>query len=171
MMLWKRLGYLLPWRRRAAEQDIHDELRSIAAMAQPGELGSLAVAAEDARSELGWTRLEQAGQDLRYALRAARRSPGFTAAAVASLAIGIGVNAALFSLINTLLWKSLPVRDPDALLVLGWIDPPAVTQGFTYNNYRVFRDYVPALTVAGYGRAPLNVAIEGRMEPTLQGHL
>jgi predicted permease len=170
-MFSKRIGYLLPWRRRAAEQEIAEELRSIAAMAQPGELGSLTLAAEDARAELGWTRLEQASQDLRYAVRAARKSPGFTAAAVASLAIGIGVNATLFSLINTILWKSLPVREPEALLVLGWQDGPAVTQGFTYNNYRVFRDHVPGLTVAGYGRAPLNVEIGGQLEPTLQGHL
>jgi MacB-like periplasmic core domain len=88
-MLWKRLGDLLPWRRRAAEQEIDEELRAIAAMAQPGELGSLTLAAENARSELGWTRLEQAGQDLRYAVRSAKTSPGFTAAAVASLSASI----------------------------------------------------------------------------------
>ena len=72
MMLWRRLGYLLPWRRRAAERDMQDELRSIAAMARPGELGNLTLAAEDARAEWGWTRLEQTGQDLRYALRTLR---------------------------------------------------------------------------------------------------
>ncbi len=170
-MLWKRLGYLLPWRRRVAEAEIDEELRTIVAMAQPGELGNIALAAEDARSELGWTRLEQAGHDLRYAIRSARKYPGFTVAAVASLAIGIGVNAALFSLINTMLWKSLPVREPDTLLVLGRQDATAVTPGFTYNNYRTFRDRVPALTIAAYGRAPLNVLIDGQMEPTLQGQL
>jgi putative ABC transport system permease protein len=170
-MLWKRLGYLLPWRRRAAEREIDEELRSIAAMARPGELGSLTLAAENARSELGWTRLEQAGQDLRYAVRAVRRSPGFTAAAVASLAIGIGVNATLFSLINTILWKALPVGEPETLLVVGRQNASDVTHGFSYGNYEVFRDHVPALTVAGYGSAPLNVSIDGRLEPTLRGHL
>jgi hypothetical protein len=65
MMLWKRLGYLLPWRRRAAERDMQEELRSIAAMADRGELGNLTIAAEDARAEWGWTRLEQTAQDLR----------------------------------------------------------------------------------------------------------
>jgi len=58
MMLWRRLGYLLPWRRRAAERDMQEELRSIAAMAERGELGNLTIAAEDARAEWGWTRLE-----------------------------------------------------------------------------------------------------------------
>jgi len=169
--LWKRLGYLLPWRRRAAEQEIAEELRSIAAMSRPGELGSLTLAAEDARAELGWTRLDQAGQDLRYAVRTARKNPGFTAAAVASLAIGIGVNATLFSLINTMLWKSLPVRDPETLLVVGRQAQSGLSHRFTYGNYEVFRDHVPALAVAGYATVPLNVSIDGRMEPTLQGHL
>ena len=82
MMLWKRLTYLLPWRRRAAEQDIQDEIRAIAELARPGELGNLTIAAEDARAELGWTRLEQAGHDLRYAIRCAQKTPGFTLTAV-----------------------------------------------------------------------------------------
>jgi len=171
MMLWKRLGYLLPWRRRAAEQEIQEELRAIAAMATPGELGNLTIAAEDARAELGWTRLEQAAHDLRYALRNARKSPGFTLTAVVSLAIGIGVNAALFSLIDAILWKSLPVRDPETLLVVNRQNATGVSQGFTYRNYEIFRDHVPGLTAAAYATAPLNVAIDGQMEPTLRGHL
>ena len=60
-MFLKRLGYLLPWRRRAAERDMTDELRSLAEMARPGELGNLTLAAEDARAEWGWTRLELKG--------------------------------------------------------------------------------------------------------------
>jgi len=171
MMLWKRLTYLLPWRRRAAEQDIQDEIRAIAEMASPGELGNLTIAAENARAELGWTRVEQSVHDLRYAIRSTRKNPGFTLAAVLSLAIGIGVNAALFSLINTILWKSLPVRDPETLLVVSRHAGTGVSHGFTYRNYEVFRDHVPGLTVAGYGMAPLNVAIDGQLEPTLRGHL
>jgi predicted permease len=170
-MLWRRLGFLLPWRRRAAEREIEEELRSLAALAPPGELGSIALAAENARSELGWTRLEQAGQDLGHAARVARRSPAFTLAAVASLAIGIGVNATLFSLINALLWKSLPVREPETLLAVGRQSSTGVTHGFTYGNYETFRDHVPGLTVAGYGSAALNVSIDGRVEPTVKGHL
>ena len=110
-------------------------------------------------------------QDLRYAVRAARRNPGFAAAAVVSLAIGIGVNAALFSLINGILWKSLPVGEPETLLVLSRLEQGGTSYGFTYGNYAVFRDHVRGLRVAAYGPASLNVAIDGRLEPTLRGHL
>src|SRR5262245_56225479 len=121
--LFKRLRLLLPWRRRAAERDMQEELQSIAAMASPGELGNLTLAAEDARAVWGWPRLEQTAQDIRYAVRTLRKAPGFTLAAVLSLAIGIGANTTLFTLINTVMWKELPVRDPEHLLTLAQQTP------------------------------------------------
>ena len=116
MMLWRRLQYPLPWRRRMAERDMHEELRSLAAMAAPGELGNLTLAAEDARAEWGWTRLERTAQDLRYALRALGKSPAFTATAVISLAAGIGVTTVIFSAVTAVLVRPLQYADSDRLV-------------------------------------------------------
>ena len=171
MMFWKRLGYLLPWRRRAAERDMQEELRSIAAMADRGELGNLTLAAEDARAEWGWTRLEQTAQDIRYAIRTLAKSPSFTLAAVLSLAIGIGANTALFTVINTLMWKRLPVSDPEHLLTIEQQGRFGTTNGFTYQQYELFRDRGQALDLAAYSLAQLDAGIDGQAEPTLDAQL
>ena len=59
-------------------------------------------------------------QGVRYGLRQLLKSPGFTAVAVVSLALGIGANTAIFSLINDILYKSLPVRNPQELRLINW---------------------------------------------------
>src|SRR6266852_2526561 len=82
------------------------------------EFGSIAFHKEDTRGTWGWTLLEQLRQDVRYALRMMSRSPGFTAVAILSLALGIGANTAIFSLINTLMLRMLPVREPEQLVAL-----------------------------------------------------
>ena len=82
------------------------------------ELGS-AAAVKDGVRDVGWENvLETTWQDVRYAARTLRRSPGFTAVAVVSLALGIGANTAIFSLINTLMLRSLPVSHPEQLVEL-----------------------------------------------------
>jgi len=84
------------------------------------EFGNLALVQEDTRATWGWTMLEQLGQDMRYAFRTMAANRLFTALVVLCLALGIGANTAIYSFIDSILLRSLPVADPDSLVVLNW---------------------------------------------------
>lgn len=81
----------------------------------------------------GWISIERAGQDVRYAVRMMRRKPGFALAAILTLMLGIGGNTAMFSLMNALLMRTLPVDRPDELvrLIEEGRDPSAPQEVFT----------------------------------------
>ena len=83
----------------------------------------------------------QAFADIRYALRQLRRAPAFTAAAAATLALGIGANAAIYSVIDAALFHPLPYRDPQRLAIL-WTGEPgqAVFYSFSYPRFQFFRE-------------------------------
>ncbi|MGH9744277.1 MAG: ADOP family duplicated permease [Candidatus Acidiferrum sp.] len=85
--------------------------------------------------------LETIWQDTRFAIRVFRKSPGFTAVAVLTLALGVGANTAVFSVINGLMLRTLPVRDPGRLVELLHQYPgePAFN-GFSWEAYRTLRD-------------------------------
>ncbi|HEY6322858.1 MAG TPA: ABC transporter permease, partial [Thermoanaerobaculia bacterium] len=100
--------------------------------------GSLEPLKEEVRARRGVPALETLGRDLRYALRMMRKSPGFTAVVLLSLAFGVGANCAIFSVADALLWKALPVPGANRLVVLGkhdgtgGDDPPP---WFSYTAY------------------------------------
>ncbi|MGH9666671.1 MAG: permease prefix domain 1-containing protein [Bryobacteraceae bacterium] len=117
---FRKLRWLAQRRRR--EDDLAEELRfhleedielrqkqriaeREARWAARRELGNVALVQEDTRAAWGWTLLEQFGQDLRYALRTMGANRLFTTLAVASLALGIGANAAIYSFMDALLLR------------------------------------------------------------------
>ncbi|MEO8593402.1 MAG: ABC transporter permease [Candidatus Solibacter sp.] len=113
----RRLTYL--FHRRRHDRELADELdfhREMAARSGGVPVGNALHLREASRDAWGWTWLERLGQDVRYALRMLRRSPGFTLAAVLMLAIGIGANVAVFSFFDLLVLRPLNVRDPATLL-------------------------------------------------------
>jgi len=137
-------------RRRRKEVELRDELafhleqeleegkaagltENEARLAARRDLGNLAVVEEDTRAAWGWMWIERLGQDVRYAARMARRKPGFSMAAILTLMLGIGANTAVFSLLDALLMRRLPVDRPVELvrLVEQGPDPAAYRDEFT----------------------------------------
>jgi putative ABC transport system permease protein len=104
---------------------------------------------------------DEAWQDLRYALRGFRRNLGFSLTAIVSLALGIGANAALFSVVETLLLKALPYKDADRLVYVGeyWPHEPAVPgpPSPDFANWRTNSKRAESISAYGGGADALNL--------------
>jgi len=108
------------------------------------QIGNLTRVKERARENdpLFW--IESIAKDIRYALRSLRRNPGFTAAAVLSLALGIGVNCAVFSLADALLLRPLDVKNPGEIVQVSATSPLG-SDGLSYREYTTYRDRTQTL--------------------------
>ncbi|MGH9584896.1 MAG: permease prefix domain 1-containing protein [Bryobacteraceae bacterium] len=159
------------WRKRKSrDEDLNREIRSHleleaeeqqerglspdeARYAAKRALGNATLVKEKVREAWGWAFFEQLVQYLRYAGRTLRRTPGFTVVAVLSLALGIGANTSVFSVLDAVLLKSLPVSHPEQLRILTWAghgEPVWIKShsgyningldgSFSYPAYKLFR--------------------------------
>ena len=147
------------------ERELDEELRSHLAMAvrdriergedpQQAELavrrefGNQALVRETTRDMWGWRFFDEISQDVRYALRGMRSSPGVTAVIIVSLALGIGANTAIFSLVYSVMLRSLPVVHPEQLVELLQKYPgePRGNGYWTRRSYEHYRDHSRVFT-------------------------
>jgi len=140
------------FRRSGVEQQMDDELRFhiesctddlVRAGLAPEEarrracreFGGVEVQKEECRDALGLRLLDELVADGRYACRQLRRSPGFTAVAVLSLALGIGATSAIFSLMEAAVWKPIAVPEPERLGLFSWVSGPRSLMNSSWGNW------------------------------------
>jgi putative ABC transport system permease protein len=132
----------------------------LATRLEPGDYDSLMLSRLAAAVHTMLTMLDAVWHDLRYAVRGLRRSPGFAAAAILSLALGIGANTAIFSLIDAVILKSLPVPHPEELLQVMMGRQSYV--GFTNPTWEHLRDRQDVFSgIFAYGRWGFDLASGG----------
>ena len=146
------------------------------------EFGVIAARKDECRDALGLRLFDDLLADCRYAARILRQSPAFTIVAILSLALGIGANTAIFTLMEAVLWKAVPVRNPEQLRLLSWASGPKNVVDSTWGgrqltpggltstvfSYAVFRALQQA--TAGSTQAVFAFKPSGRMTAVIDGH-
>ena len=199
----RKLGWLA--RRRSKEAELQEELQfhleeeaelrqaegladEEARRAARRELGSMTLAGENTRAAWGWTVLDQLRQDIRYAFGTMAANRLFAALAILSLALGIGANTAIFSFMDAILLRALPVPHAESLVMMNWHarrergmvmrSVSGMTWGdakvgmdsgmFPFAAFELFRKSEVFSSVFGYYRsrrlADLNVTVKGSAE-------
>lgn len=140
------------------------------------EFGNPTLVEEYGREAWQWPTVESMAADVKYAVRQLRSSPLFTVVCVATLAVGIGANTAIFTLIHAIMLRSLPVRDPQQLVRLSGDDPDCCTISglqkewgiYSYPLYKHLRDHSPQFEeLAAFKASPIRIGVrwEGDRRP------
>lgn len=182
MRWWRELNYLIRrFNNRRAEQELEEEIRTHleleieenieagmsaeeARYAALRAFGSVALAKEDSRAMWGFRSLETLWQDLRYGLRMLLKRPGFTAVAVLTLALGIGANTAIFSVVSALLLRPLPYAQPERLVWIDELSPQHTGEPIPGPHFLEWAEQHQTLErLAAYGEQ--NLTLTGAGEP------
>ena len=172
-LLCARLGALWNWRRKERELDeemqfhLSEEMEERAAAGLPADharilaakdFGNAGLIREATREVWGWSSAERLVQDVRYGFRTMRRNPGFSLAAILSLALGIGANTVVFSLMDTVMFRMLPVSDPERLVVFAHRGEGEASTGSNYPLYETLRTKSQSfLGVLSFWELPMKV--------------
>ena len=178
--------------RRSLEASLDDEMRSHlemlaaehrrrgltpeeARLAARRDFGGIEQIKEAYRDARGVSGMEHIWRDLSYAGRGLRKSPGFAAAVIVTLALGIGANTAVFTLIDAISWRNLPVQDPESLSLVSRIRLGRSETGFTYQQARALRETDAGVRLAAYSSSSfpllLTASVGGALEPPINGQL
>jgi predicted permease len=172
------------WRSRDRERDLERELRSDleleaaeqqekglsaeeARYAARRAFGNTTLVKEDVRSMWEWAWLERSWQDVRYAARVFHKTPGFAVAAILSLALGIGANTAIFSLLNAVVLRQLPVAKPEQLVQVTYTFPANAPDNWNswlgYPEFERFREQSRTLSgiFGGVSLGRVSVGVSG----------
>jgi predicted permease len=128
------------------------------------EFGNVGLVKETAREMWGWGSLDRLTQDLQFGLRMLAKSPGFAAVAILTLALGIGANTALFSVVNGVLFNPLPYPQPEQLVTLHESKPNFQSGSISFPNFRDWRKDNTTFSMMGISRS-YSFSLTGAGEP------
>jgi putative ABC transport system permease protein len=167
--------------KRKREEELEEEVRSHLKMAvqdrvEKGEtsmdaeraarreFGNVGLVKETTQEMWGWGSLDRLAQDLRFGVRMLAKSPGFTAVAILTLALGIGANTALFSVVDGVLFNPLPYPEPEQLVTLHESKPNFEAGSISFPNFRDWRKENTTFSMMGISRG-YSFSLTGAGEP------